>query len=49
MSAKTEIDKLASYILAVWADEIGAGDPIHGESAVDVAIRLLERQKEERQ
>ena len=38
-----EIDRLANYLLTTWSSEIGVGDPIHGESAVDVAIRLLER------
>ena len=36
-----EIDRLAKYILRVCPDEPGKGDPKHGESAVDVAIRLI--------
>lgn len=43
LAKSPEIDKLAGFILAHFADEIGAGDPVHGESAVDVAIRLLGR------
>ena len=38
-----EIDRLASWILSCYPEEIGRGDPVHGESAVDVALRLLER------
>lgn len=41
-----ETARLAGYLLEYWADEIGAGDPVHGESAVDVAIRLLDRLRE---
>jgi hypothetical protein len=36
-----EIDRLANFILANYSHEIGVGDPVNGESAVDVAIRLL--------
>lgn len=43
MSAQTEIDRLAGFLLKHHANEIGAGDPVNGESAVDVAIRLLQR------
>lgn len=40
---ENEIDKLGNYILANCPDEIGKGNPVHGESAADVAIRLIER------
>jgi hypothetical protein len=36
-----EIDRLADFLLRTYPDRIGAGDFQHGESAVDVAIRLL--------
>jgi len=42
-SAKSEIERLASFILKYYSDEIGKGDFQHGESAVDVAIRLMTR------
>jgi len=40
-----EIDRLADFLLKHYSDEIGKGDPVHGESAVDVAIRLLSPRK----
>jgi hypothetical protein len=40
-----EIDRLADFLLQEFPDEIGLGDPVSGESAVDVAIRLLRRLK----
>jgi hypothetical protein len=40
---KEEVDRLADYLMEAWPHEIGQGDPAHGESAVDVAIRLLKR------
>ena len=40
-----EIERLSGFILKELPDEIGAGDLVHGESAVDVAIRLLEEWK----
>lgn len=40
-----QIDKLAEFLLANYPDEIGAGDPVNGESAVEVAIRLLQPQE----
>jgi hypothetical protein len=46
MSAYEQIDKLAQYLLKHWSHEIGMGDPVNGESAVTVAIRLLERLRE---
>lgn len=39
---RDEIDRLADYLMEAWGHEIGLGDPA-GESAVDVAIRLLKR------
>jgi len=45
--ASNEIDRLANYLLKHFPHEIGRGDPIHGESAVDVAIRLLTMLKED--
>ena len=41
--AKKEIGRLASFLLTNYLDELGKGDPVHGESAVDVAIRLLSK------
>jgi hypothetical protein len=38
-----EIDRLAQYLLINHPDEIGKGNPVHGESAVDIAIRLLSK------
>jgi chromosome segregation ATPase len=37
----SEINRLADFILKYYGHEIGLGNPIEGESAVDVAIRLL--------
>jgi chromosome segregation ATPase len=37
----SEINRLADFILKYYGQEIGLGNPIEGESAVDVAIRLL--------
>ena len=39
--AEQEIDRLATFLLTNYPDELGKGDPENGESAVDVAIRLL--------
>lgn len=39
---QNQIDTLADFLLANYPDEIGAGDPVNGESAVEVAIRLLQ-------
>lgn len=39
--AEEEIGRLADFFLKNYSDEIGVGDPAHGESAVDMAIRLL--------
>lgn len=36
-----QIGNLASYLSTEWLDEIGRGNPLTGESAVEVAIRLL--------
>jgi len=41
--AEKELARLSSYLLAHWHEEIGAGNRVHGETAVDVAIRLLRR------
>lgn len=40
-TAIQQVDRLGRCILKYHADEIGKGDLINGESAVDVAIRLL--------
>ena len=40
-----EIDKLAKFILTELSNEIGSGNPVNGESAVDVAIRLMKEFK----
>ena len=45
--AKREIDRLANFLLKEYPDEPGKGNPVHGESAVDVAIRLLTKKKSE--
>ena len=42
-----EIDRLADFLLKNYPNEIGKGDFVHGESAVDVAIRLLSKRKKE--
>lgn len=39
--AEEEIGRLADFFLKNYPDDIGVGDPAHGESAVDMAIRLL--------
>lgn len=41
--ANREIERLAQFLMANYQGEIGAGSPQQGESAVDVAIRLLAR------
>lgn len=42
-----EMEKLADYLLKDWQEEFGKGeDPGAGESAADMAIRLLKRYKE---
>lgn len=41
--AVKEIARLTNYLMKAWPDEIGTGDPVRGESAVDVAIRLLRK------
>jgi len=41
--AKNEIQRLADFLLRRYPDEIGKGNPQSGESAVDVAIRLLSK------
>ena len=46
-SEKTEVQRLADWILANCPEQIGEGNPI-GESAVDVAIRLMEWWLQER-
>lgn len=40
---KREIDRLAAYIQKELPKEIGRGDPRNGESAVDIATRLMGR------
>jgi hypothetical protein len=39
--ADKEISRLAEFVLINFPFEIGLGDLVYGESAVDVAIRLL--------
>lgn len=41
VACKMELDRLADFILAEMPEEIGKGNPQAGESAVDVAIRLM--------
>jgi hypothetical protein len=45
MNAHKEIDRLAKYLMENFPNGIDKGDPVHSESAVDVAIRLLDRFK----
>ena len=42
-AAEAEIERLAEFLLKTVPDEIGEGNPHEMESAVDVAIRLIER------
>ena len=42
---RQEISRLSNYILLEWDGEIGRGNFRTGESAVDVAIRLLKEFK----
>jgi len=44
--AESEIDRLANFILENMPEQIGKGNPQGGESAVDVAIRLLRIREE---
>lgn len=46
LQAHKEIDRLADFILKNMPKEIGKGNPRDGESAVDIAIRLLGEQRE---
>jgi len=39
----TEIKRLANYLMANYPSEIGREDLAHGESAVDVSIRLFQQ------
>ncbi|MDQ3816288.1 MAG: hypothetical protein M3362_01190 [Acidobacteriota bacterium] len=41
-TADQEINRLADFLMAKYPAEIGKGNPEVGESAVDVAIRLLQ-------
>lgn len=43
LGLNSEINRLAEFISLNYRDEIGKGDPVNGESAVDVAIRLLKK------
>lgn len=44
---RSEIERLAAFILDEFHDEIGKGVPSGGsESAVDVSIRLLKRYRD---
>lgn len=45
MRREAELYKLGEFILNEFPDEIGLGNPEEGESAVDVAIRLLAQDK----
>ena len=40
-----EIERLGQFILNELSDEIGRGNPVNGESAVDIAIRLMKEFK----
>ncbi len=40
---ESQIDQLSNCVLKHFADEIGLGDPVRGEGACAVAVRLLER------
>jgi hypothetical protein len=44
--ASTEIDRLAEYPMVNFQSEIGKSNRREGESAVDVALRLLEKLRE---
>lgn len=44
-----EIGRLADFFLKNYPDEIGVGDPANGESAVDMAIRLLTKDDKTRE
>ena len=44
--ASTEIDRLAEYLMVNFQSEIGKGNRREGESAVDDALRLLEKLRE---
>ena len=46
LSEIREVDRLAEFLLSKSPHEIGRGDFVNGESAVDVAIRLLNEQSE---
>jgi len=47
--AEKEIERLAEFLAQHFPRELGMGNHVHGESAVDVAIRLLSPEtKEER-
>jgi hypothetical protein len=41
-----QVNALADFLLKEYPDEIGKGDPVHGESAMEVAIRLLTKREE---
>jgi len=40
--AISDHQKLADWILANWPEQIGVGNPLEGESAAEVAIRLMD-------
>jgi hypothetical protein len=44
--ASTEIDRLAEYLMVNFQSEIGKSNRREEESAVDVALRLLEKLRE---
>ena len=44
-NAERSIERLADFLLSHYPDEIGRGNPVKGESAVEVAIRLLARKE----
>ena len=41
-SLQVQLEKLSSYLSLNHGEEIGRGDPRNGESAVEVAIRLMD-------
>ncbi len=45
MSPNKEIDRLAKYLMENFPNGISEEDHVHGGSAVDVAIRLLDKYK----
>ena len=38
-----QVDRLGNCVMKHFSREIGMGDPVHGEGACDVAVRMLQR------